>query len=271
MRRCLYGVLLLLLLLTSGGYPAFGQVRWVTDLKAAQKEAARSKRPLLLDFRATWCAPCQAMERETFTDPTVKALLQRMVCVRIDVDEQPAVAQSYGVQSIPRLVVLPPTGDKPLLDIQGFYPANQLLQELRPVLGLKPDAVIPVANDSSEMQQVLQALQNSRYSALKTANPTLARKGLQQVVERLGVYQEAELTPTATALRAAGDDLIPALLDGMEHKHLAVRAGAYRTLLATLREKNRAVSLAYDPWAAATVRQAQVRRWRQWWKSASSH
>lgn len=260
--------LLLLFLLATLALPASAQVRWGKNLAAAQKEAARTNRPLIIDFRAVWCAPCQMMERETFADPTVRALLQKMVCVQIDVDEQPTVAQTYGVQSIPRLIVLPAKGGNPLMDIQGFYPAKNLIPELRTALGLKADTVVPLATDNPEATQVLQALQNNRYAALKAANPTLAEKGLRAVVERLGVFQENEITPIAAALRAAGDDAIPALLSGMEHKLLAVRSGAYRTLKSLLREKNLTVTLPYDPWAKADIRGQQVRQWRNWWTTA---
>ena len=267
MRRSVF--LLVLLTVVAVGRPARAQVRWGSDLAAARKEAARVGRPVLLDFRASWCGPCLKMERETFSDPTIAALLGRMVCVRVDVDEQPALARTYGIQSIPRLIVLPAKGDQPLLDLQGFAAPDLLLPDLRRALGMKADAPVPLAADTTEAQQVLQALQGDRYAALRAANPALARKGLRQVIERLGVFQEEELERTAGLLRGAGGDLVPALLDGMGHRYLAVRAGAYRTLQAQLRESKRSISLTYDPWASPAARENQLRRWRAWWQDTA--
>jgi len=224
------------------------------------------------------------MEEETFTDPSVRGLLQRLVCVRLDVDRQPAEAARYGVNSIPRLLVLPASGGQPVMDIQGFLEAGPLAEELRRALGLKPDAAAPAEN--SDLALVRQALRNQRFAALKASNPKAARAGLGQLVAQLGVFQEPQLAPTAALIRGAGDDAIPALIQGMGHRHLAVRAGSYRTLQGLLRDRlgpgsngrraktGRDLWLAgapaFDPWAPAPARRLQLQRWAHWWKSRRS-
>src|SRR5207249_3098216 len=161
--------------------------------------------------------------------------LQRLVCVRLDVDRRPAEAVRYGVNSIPRLLVLPSGSEQPVIDIQGFVEAQPLAKELRRALGLKPADLAPAEN--TDLARVRQALQNQRFATLKASNPKIARAGLGQLVVRLGVFQEAQLAPTAALIRGAGDDAIPALIQGMGHRHLAVRAGSYRTLQGVLRER----------------------------------
>jgi hypothetical protein len=245
------------------------------------------------------------MEEETFTDPSVRGLLQRLVCVRLDVDRQPEEASRYGVNSIPRLLVLPAGGGQPVMDIQGFLEAGPLAQELRRALGLKPEAggasagyprsgsgarregPVPGAPvENTELTLVRQALQNRRFAALKASNPKAARAGLGQLVAQLGVFQEPQLAPTAALIRGAGDDAIPALIQGMGHRHLAVRAGSYRTLQGLLRDRlgpgsnvrraktGRELWLAgapaFDPWAPAPTRRLQLQRWAHWWKSRRS-
>ncbi len=57
----------------------------------------------LVDFWATWCGPCRMLA------PTIEALGEKYegkvnIC-KVDVDEQPALAQRFGVMSIPTIIV----------------------------------------------------------------------------------------------------------------------------------------------------------------------
>lgn len=55
---------------------------------------------VLVDFYATWCAPCRAMM------PVIDALQHDIKIVRVDVDKCPQTAMKYGVISIPTLVLM---------------------------------------------------------------------------------------------------------------------------------------------------------------------
>ena len=67
-----------------------------------QKEVIESDKPVLLDFWASWCGPCRAVspivDEIAAETPTIKV-------GKVNVDEQQALAQQYGVRSIPTLVV----------------------------------------------------------------------------------------------------------------------------------------------------------------------
>ncbi len=68
-----------------------------------ENEVVKSQKPVLLDFFATWCGPCQMIA------PTVEEIANEhpeyKIC-KIDVDEVPMLAQKFGVVSIPTLFVL---------------------------------------------------------------------------------------------------------------------------------------------------------------------
>ena len=87
------------------------QVAWQTDLPAAGRAAAAARKPVLLDFTASWCPPCQEMRRTTWADRATAALVSdRCVPVSVDIDAHQDLARRYAVESIPTLVLTTPDG-----------------------------------------------------------------------------------------------------------------------------------------------------------------
>lgn len=92
--------------------PADG-IAWRTDLSEALGESARSGKPVLADFSATWCPPCQVMKHEVWPDARVaKAVNEGFIPVALDADAAGSrgPAQQYGVEAIPTLLALDSQG-----------------------------------------------------------------------------------------------------------------------------------------------------------------
>ncbi len=89
-----------------------GEVEEPQFFREAVRRAGLEGKPLVLDFMAVWCVPCQRMRKETFPDPRVARLLERCVFLSIDTDEHPDLARKFGVVGLPDIRFLDADGEE---------------------------------------------------------------------------------------------------------------------------------------------------------------
>lgn len=90
--------------------PSSGRPQFFQEALARGK---KERKPIVVDFTASWCQPCQKMLRETFPNPLVADLLdERCVFLTVDTDEQPGLAQEYNVVGLPDIRFLTPDGEE---------------------------------------------------------------------------------------------------------------------------------------------------------------
>lgn len=83
--------------------------------------------PVLVDFYATWCGPCQMMT--PILEKVNAQLKGRLQVVKIDSDKYPHLASQYQIQALPTLVLF--KASQPVERIEGVVPAEQLIQRLQ--------------------------------------------------------------------------------------------------------------------------------------------
>jgi thioredoxin len=86
-----------------------------------------SDMPVLVDFYATWCGPCQMMT--PILEQVNAQLKGRLQVVKIDTDKYPQLASQYQIYALPTLVLF--KNGQPVERIEGVVVAEQLIQRLQ--------------------------------------------------------------------------------------------------------------------------------------------
>jgi thioredoxin 1 len=66
-------------------------------------EVIKADKPVLVDFWAVWCGPCQM--QGPIVEEVAKLMAGKAKVGKVNVDENPLVAQKYGIMSIPTLLI----------------------------------------------------------------------------------------------------------------------------------------------------------------------
>jgi thioredoxin 1 len=101
----------------------------VTDA-TFDKEVAKSATPVLVDFFATWCAPCKAIA--PILDEISGDLAGKLKVVKVDIDTAEELSSSFAITSVPTLILM--KGGK---EVQRLSPARSkgdLVRQIQPHL-----------------------------------------------------------------------------------------------------------------------------------------
>lgn len=95
-----------------------------------QKESFQSiisqQEPVLVDFYADWCGPCQMMS--SVVQEMAEEFRGRLRVLKVDIDRNPAVAAKYGVRGVPTFIIF--RNAQILWQHSGAMPAHQFRHQL---------------------------------------------------------------------------------------------------------------------------------------------
>jgi thioredoxin 1 len=101
------------------------------DERNFEVEVLQSSTPILVEFGATWCAPCKMLEpvlKQYAQDLGPKARLGK-----IDVDESAIIASNYQVMGVPTVILF--KGGKPVERMTGYLPKDRLVAKFGSHIG----------------------------------------------------------------------------------------------------------------------------------------
>ena len=90
-----------------------------------EAEVLKAEKPVIVDFWATWCGPCQMMAPEL---DKIDKERNDVIIAKVDVDEVPELAMKYNVVSIPTIYLF--EGGEKTKKAVGFMPASALCRTL---------------------------------------------------------------------------------------------------------------------------------------------
>jgi thiol:disulfide interchange protein DsbD len=105
------------------------------NLKDGLALARTSRKPVMIDFTAEWCASCHQMDRETFPDTRVVAESARFVTIKFDgtlpTPKIRRVLNEYNVVGFPTIIFITANGERK--SYAGFIKPEELIAKMREV------------------------------------------------------------------------------------------------------------------------------------------
>ncbi len=152
---------------------------WDNDLEAAITDAARTHRPILIDFYGIWCPPCNLFNETVFPKAKFKAAAQSWVLLKMDVDDPVSFSlkSHFKVGGYPTMIAVKEPGAKAELNqlaeidrLVGFFPEVELVAKMKTLhqdrnLSLEQKLSAQKENVSATLKQLIQVKREKKEVA----------------------------------------------------------------------------------------------------------
>jgi len=169
-----------------------------TEQTFDQEVIARSQElPVIVDFWAPWCAPCREL------GPVLERLATesagQFLLVKVDVDQQPGIAQAFGVRSIPHVFAL---RNGQLVDqFAGALPEDQIRQWLAQ---FQPSPAELLVQEARKLEQEDVTAAEAKYREALELDPKDDRIRIELARMLLKQHRNADSQEIITKLEARG-------------------------------------------------------------------
>lgn len=203
----------------------------IVDVSDATFESAVIEKsmsvPVVVDLWAPWCGPCKTLT--PILEKAVSAANGRVVLAKVNIDENPGIAQAFRVQSIPMVVAI--RDGAPVTAFQGAQPEHvvaQFIQELLPSARDEEIAALLARGDELSLRAVLEIEPGNEPAVVALATLLTARGEGEEALTLLSRVPETDIVRKAAAearlsMRAPDDydEQLDKLLDVVKADEIA--------------------------------------------------
>ncbi len=197
----------------------------VTDATFQRDVIDRSREvPVVVDLWAEWCGPCRTLT--PILEKVIAGTGGRVELAKVNVDQNPQVAQAFQVQSIPAVyAVVDGAVTDGFLGAQPEHVVEQFVQRLVPTEEETEVQRLVAAGDESSLRRALELEPDNEAAVVALAEALVARGDTEEALGLLErVPESAEVRRVKAAARlggdGAGDDVearLQGLLDRVKH------------------------------------------------------
>jgi putative thioredoxin len=202
------------------------------DVTAAsfEREVLQRSRelPVLVDFWATWCAPCRTLG--PILEKLARELAGRFVLAKVDIDANPELAELARIQSVPTALLF--VDGRPVDGFMGAQPESAVRGFLEPHLGAAQQPVLERVGELEQAGRREEAVAVLREHLRGQSDDGAARVELVRILLELGKQEDARLVGDKLTPQDWESDAGQALRARME---LAKGAGDLAQLAAQLK------------------------------------
>ncbi|MBX3442992.1 MAG: thioredoxin family protein [Planctomyces sp.] len=224
--------------------PQLGAIDFHPDLRSLRERHPDDPRPRVIVFGSQSCGWCRKLAADTLASPLVEAIADQCLWLKVDVDEQEALAAQYGVRGLPHIVIADANGHV-MAERPGYLPAAEFVTFLT-------EALQNPAPTAARLHELLAQVASTGDLAQRR---TAVRDLLDQIA-RVDATGRDQAIAAMEQLDAGGwAEFVPYL----SHPRLSMRAAAHGLLM-----RGSPAALPFDPFASVEERAPQALAWSDW-------
>jgi len=110
-------------------------IAWLTSYEAAVQTAREERCAIMIDFYTDWCGWCKKLDADTYADKQVISASGDFVSLKLNADQERAVAVRYNITGFPTILFVDSAGNE-VHRVVGYRPPQAFFAEMKTALAV---------------------------------------------------------------------------------------------------------------------------------------